>query len=329
MRSKKNKKKLIIAIVFGIVAAFSLFNSMNSKNDAVKQEMLALNKKLQEQQLQQQKQNPFVEEKKEVKYKAVVAAKDVKVGDTFVLESLKIQEFEKDELPDEFFKTKAKVVGKIAGKNIVTGGFVTENEIQEADSATIDIPNDTRAITIPVEKFKGLASYIKVGSRVDVLKVANPPEFIAQNIKVVSFEAIVNPNVQVKNVDPSILTSKEASAITFLIPIDLVAKVIDAMFEGQLQVITRNNGDEKILMTEADLPPPPGEDLEISTLPDDVEEELPTPTMPEPDPKKIEFIKASNISTVEFEPGQIKNMNQPKDDSLSGKKLKELLDMVN
>lgn len=328
MRSKKNKKKLIIAIVFGIIATFSFFNSMSGQKNDMKNEMKneinKLNKKLQE-----QSKNSFTAVKNNNKIKVVIAAKDIKVGDVFVLESLKIEEYSKEELPKDYFKIKAMIVGKKAGRNIALGGFITSEEIQTIDNTTIDIPNDTRAITIPVEKFKGLASYIKIGSRVDILKVTTPPEFIAQNIKVVSFESIINLNLRTKSQtpDPFNLTSKQASAITFLVPIDLVSVLIDAMFEGQLQVITRNNGDEKILVTEAELPPPP---TEISTLPNTpMEVNLPAPKMPEPDPQKIEFIKASSISSIEFDAEQLQGLNEPDDDSLSDEKLKELLDMVN
>lgn len=328
MRSKKNKKKLVIAIVFGLIATFSLFNSMNSQKTAMNQELHKLNKKIQ----QQGKQNP-ASAKNNSRINVVIAAKDIKVGDIFVLESLKIEEYPKDEVPEDFFKNKALLVGKKAGKNITTGGFITSKEIQSADNSTIDIPNDTRALTIPVEKFKGLASYIKVGSRVDILKVKTPPEFIVQNIRVVSFEerSINTSTASKKQKNKQVsLTAKNAGAITFLIPVDYISRVIDAMFEGQLQLITRNNSDEKILVTEADLPPPPGEIPEISTLPQDpTEEDLPEPKMIQPDPKKIEFIKASNISSVEFDAEQLQNMNTTQDDSLSDEKLNELLDMVN
>ena len=225
------------------------------------------------------------------------------------------------------------LVGKKAGRNIAKGGFITITDIQTVDSSSIDIPNDTRAITIPVDKFKGIASHIQAGSRVDILKVANPPEFIAQNIKIVSFEAKVADVTRtsiVQKVDSVNLRATQASAITFLVPIDLVSKLIDAMFEGDLQIITRNNGDDKIFMTEMDLPPPPETNNPVMptiTQPEIVE--TPEPTMPDPDPKKIEFIKASSVSTIEFDPDELQVSSSSEENSLSDKKLKELLNMVN
>ncbi len=333
MRSKKNKKKLIIAIFLGVIATFSLFSSMNSQKAVIAE----LNKKLNEQINQQNdslaelKKNPKAAE--EEKINAVIAAKDINVGDIFVLELLEVKKFEEDELPANYFKNEAMIVGKKAGRNVVKGGFITPTEIQATDINTINIPNDARAITIPVEKFKGLASHIKVGSRVDVLKVSNPPEFIAQNIKVVSFEAIESPTSgrDPKKAEVGYMTAKKASAITFLVPVDLVSSLIDAMFEGQLQIITRNNNDEKILVTETELPPPPAEVAsvpEAPPIPPSEREKLPEPDMPRPDPQKIEFIKASNRTTLEIEPESIQISSEENDD-LSDEKLRELLDMVN
>ena len=327
MRSKKNKKKLIIAIVLGCVATLGLLNNMNSQKAA----MNRLNKKIQAQQKADiKKKNPF--ETKKADIKAVVAAKDINVGDVFLLESLNVKNFaDKDELPAGYFKTKAMVVGKKAGKNITRGGFITGAEIQVADSNTIDIPNDTRAITIPVEKFKGLASYIKIGSRVDILKITNPPEFIAQNVKVVGFEKLTAPVSTVKNPIKESLNAKKASAITFLIPIDIVPTLIDSMLKGQLQIIVRNNQDEKIVTTEKELPPPPSaEKISVIPLPSpEKDTNLPEPKPISPPAKEIELIQANRISKQTFKPNDFQSVNEKKDNSISAEKLKQLLDLVN
>ncbi len=327
MRSKKNKKKLIIAIFLGVIATFSLFNSMNSQKAVINE----LNQKLKQQNnsLAELKKNPFnKDERKEEGIKAVIAASDIKVGDTIELGMIEVKNFAKDELPPNYFKTDAMVAGKEAGKNISKGAFLTSADIRVIDVNSIDIPNDSRAVTIPVNKFKGLASHIKVGSRVDILKVSTPPEFIAQNIKIISFEsgnsqpARRNPN----DADTGKMTAKMASAITFLIPIDIVSNVIDAMIRGNLQIITRNNTDDRLLLSEspetiAPLPEPP-------PIPPSEQANLPGPAMPEPDPQQVEIIKASSVTTMEIKPEPIQLSNE-KNDDLSDEKLRELLDMVN
>ncbi len=332
MRSKKNKKKLIIAIFLGVIATFSLFSSMSGQKSAISQQQAMINKLTKE--LKSKGNDIPLAEPKEEKLKALVAAMDINVGDIFVLEALEVKEFSPDELSKdvEYYKTKAMIVGKKAGKNITKGGFITAAEIRENDPTAINIPDDMRAITIPVEKFRGLASHIKAGSRVDILKVSNPPEFIAQNIKIISFETNT-PQVTRRSVrdtgasQADLVTAKTASAITFLVSIDIVSTLIDAMLEGQLQVITRNNNDEKIVVTEAELPAPPSSN-EIASLPEP-EEDLPEPQMPAPEPQTIEIIKASNVTTMEVRPQEYQLNQKDGNDPLSDEKLRELLDMVN
>lgn len=337
MRSKKNKKKLFIAIILGVIATFILFSSMNSQKATLQQQQEIIDKLSKK--IQSTNIKPVKQVKQDEKINAVVAAKDINVGDVLSLEVLEVKKFMEDEVPPNSFRNEASIVGKKASRNIAKGGFLTSTEIQTIDVNTIDIPNNTRAITIPSDKFRGLASHIKVGSRVDMLKVADPPEFIAQNIKVVSFEAKEKTPTRGEKKQPDndkYMTAKKASAITFLIPIDLVPELIDAMFDSQLQIIARNNTDEKIIAAGADLPPPPsGQDGSGANIPDvpDIPApdnmDLPEPQLPAPTPRKIELIKASSRTSLELEPEEYQLTQERDEDSLSDKKLRELLDMVN
>lgn len=378
--NKKNKKKIIIAVILGGVALFTIFNSMNSQK-AVMNEM---NQKLAEQNkvITNLKQNPLEAEADNKKVDVVIAAQDIKVGDVLTVPMLKTASFNEKDLPEDYFSTTAMVVGKKTGKNITAGQFVTAADIQMDDLSAIEIPNDTRAISIPVDKFKGLASYIKVGAKVDLLKASDPskddssssassPEFIAQNIKVVGFEmgnalATAAPaTTGTTKINPQYLSAVQASAITFLIPLNLVTKVINAMSEGQLEIVTRNGNDFKTAVTEKELPAPPsalGSDDELpppplseegisskgakntkgsssmkkqlASAPDTEDEDIPPPQMPAAETKKIELIKGGGPPTIiEFNSddtassssGNGKAPATPSDD-LS--KLKELVNMA-
>lgn len=338
MRSKKNKKKLMIAITLAVVAVFILLNIVNS-NKAAQMKQQATIEELNKKILEAQKNKTETNVPQGDKIKAVVAAQDIKAGDIFTQESLKLQEFSKEELPPNYFKTVAMVVGKKAGKNIVTGGFITVSEIQVLDAGSIEIPNDARAITIPVSQFKGIASYIKVGTKVDLLISGSPPEYVAQNVRIVSFEAMTtqtnpaDPNA-LNKVDNSLLTAINASAITFLIPLELVPKVLDASEKGQLQIITRNNNDEKIVVKEEELPPPP-EEAALSNLPElpdeekeSVEAPIPEPEAPKPKTREITFIKANSVETISVDDVSAIS-SSGKIDTDFDKKLKNLLETLN
>ncbi len=340
--NKKNKKKIIIAVALGGIATFFIFGSMNSKNAAMEE----MNRMLAEQKaaMEELQKNPFEEEEKNSKIHAVIAAGDLNVGDVFTAELLEVKEYDEDALPEGYFKTVAMVVGKKAGKNLVKGQFITTAEIQSEDISSIEIPNDMRAISIPTERFKGLASHIRVGSRVDLLKASGTPEFIAQNIRIVAFEAGTTAdsggsryNANAGNrVSTRYLSANRASAITFLIPVDLVSGIMDSISGGQLQIITRNNNDDKVVITEKELPPPPSENLEVVNIkiPDEPlkGKNLEPPSMPAPEPRKVEIIKATAVSTIDFETEGLKSLENEKKDSTDSStdlsKLKELLDMV-
>ncbi|OGI01904.1 MAG: Flp pilus assembly protein CpaB [Candidatus Melainabacteria bacterium GWF2_37_15] len=340
--NKKNKKKVIIAVILGAVATIGIFNSMNSKQAALND----LNKKIQQQNaaISQLKKNPDGTDSKTKKISAVVAIQDIKVGDTFTVEMLKNQECKEEELPEGYFNNTSLIVGKKSGKNIVKGQFITSAEIQAEYINTIEIPNDMRAISIPVEKFKGLASHIRVGSSVDILKLSTPPEYIAQNVRIVAFEASGGTTASRYNADSAggkvnleYLTATQASAITFLVPIDLVSRIVDNMVGGELQIITRNASDEKVIIAERELPPPPSSEtptLELPppNIPEEPSEEVgfTPPKLPPPEPKKIELIKASAISTIEFGETEQAETN-PQEDAAPSEdlnKLKELLDLA-
>ncbi len=335
MRSKRNKKKIIIATVFAVLATSVLFNSINAQKALIAE----LDRKIQQQQKAAQTGNASQQEvvpegPEKEKFKAVVAADDINVGDIFTLHKLKIEEFFEDELPSNYFKTPALVVGKKASKNIIPGAFITPAEVQVTDMNTIDIPKDVRAVTIPAENFEGLASHIIVGSRVDILKKGKPPEFIAQNVSIVAFEEPTNinnpqPKTKKSEAESANLTAKKAGAITFLIPVDIVSDLVFAMSNNKLQLIARNSGDDKIIMPESDLPPPPSFD-QVTSMPDVPKEvDLPPPKMPKPEPRKVEIIKANTVSSIEFDSVDFQASEAGNDESLSNKKLQDLLDMLN
>ncbi len=346
--SKKNKKKVIIAAALGVLATLGIFGSMNSKQAALQEQQ----RKLQElnTKVANLNKNPFQEQQKPVvtEITAVVAARDINVGDTFTMDLLEEKEFPKEDLPEGYFKTTALLVGKKSGKNLVKGQFITNTEIQAEDIASIEIPNDMRAISIPTERFRGLASHIRVGSTVDLLKVGTPPEFIAQKVRIVAFEAPSAGGTSSRYnarggpaVSTQYLSANQASAITFLVSIDLVQKVIDNMFEGQMQIIARNSSDENVVITEKELPPPPEENKTSSNeiavpnininIPEDPieEQELEPPSLPEAKPKRVELISGIDKSTYTFKVDkEAKEKDKKDEDSAYDPDLTKLLDMV-
>lgn len=342
--NKKNKKKIIIAVVLGGIATVFLFSSINGQKAEMNKKLAEL--KAQQAAAQQAAQNPFQEDPANKKTTIVITGQDMKVGDTFLANMLQSQEIKEADAPEGYFKTPGMIVGKKAGKNLVRGQYITDSDIQDDSIASVQIPNSMRAISIPVDRFKGLASYIRVGSSVDILKLSSPPEYIAQNIRIVAFEAGASAQASRYNATPDgaksttpYLSATQASAITFLVPTDLVPKLIGNA-DTQFQIIARNAEDDKVITEEKDLPPPPSEapPIEIPTapLPEEPSKEvaLAPPTLPKAEPKKILFIKGIQTETVDKfiydddmsseEPEKKAENPAPTGDI----KLKDLLDLV-
>ncbi len=300
MHAKDKKKKLLIAIIVAIVATLSVFNFMKSQKSAMQSQgdmILALKK-----QMIEQARNLKSAQEREKKFKVVVVKEDIMIGDVIKLEVLEIKEFDEKELPEKYFKNTRLIIGKIATQNLKTGKLLEPEDVVSDAVNKVEIPYGMRVITIPSTFFQGLASYIYIGAKVDLLSVSTPPKFIAQNIKIVSFESPIVKRRATTSVlggnTQKAISSENSSGVTLLIPVDLVKDVVNAMVTGKLQIITRNKKDNNIVYTKT-LPPPPSQAFSLKEAPIK-KSSLPEPTLPSSKPKTIEVIVGSAKETVTF-----------------------------
>ena len=273
-RAKKNQKKMMIAISLGLVATVGVFSMVNGQKAEVAQlsQQLAAQQATATATMQTQTVAPV-----EDTTNTILAKTDIKSGEIITINKIEKKEYKKSELPPDYFFNENFVLGKTASQDILTGKIITGDDILAAGESTLNIPPGMRAITIPTSTIQGLASYIYVGSKIDLLAVKSPPSFIAQNIKIIALET--TPEVQAAAstpapVDPAAaapvapaapgqpvssaattspvssgrknLSADKATGITVLVPISVAQKVIDAMMAGKLQVLTRGNSDDKI-----------------------------------------------------------------------------------
>ena len=286
MRAKKNNKKLIIAISLGMLATVGVFSMVNNQKSSIE----ALNQKLAQQQaaalasMQAQQSNIVI--KQDETTNTILAKTDIKAGEIITINKIEKKEYKKSELPPGFFINENFVLGKSTSQYIPAGKIITGEDILAVNSNSLNIPPGMRAITIPTSLIQGLASYIYIGSKIDLVSTKSPPEFIAQNIKIIALET--TPDIQLVtnqavpeatapvppagapvapsgNTPPSSappaanspsfspapvvkknISADKALGITVLVPIDIARKVIDAMLAGKLQILTRGNNDDKI-----------------------------------------------------------------------------------
>ncbi len=301
MRSKKNnKKKIFIALIIGILLTFVIFNILNAQNKRLLDQQAMLAKFQNDLKNNKNKKN-VVKKPKKITQKAVVAKFNMKKNSKIDPKSVKIQEIETKNLPSGYINDVLSILNKRVVKDIKSGEVLKYSDLSSEDPSGFDINLGKRAITIPKEFIQGIASHIKVGSKVDILSTTKnkgkKPELVLQNIKIISFETMLGSG-------DNEMPATKASALTFEIPARDSAKLVEAMVNGKLQVVVRGHNDEKIISTNPfnftmkkskKLPPPPDESklLQNTKLSD-----LPKPQKPVSKTKthKLEFIEA-NVKT--------------------------------
>jgi Flp pilus assembly protein CpaB len=335
MRGNKNKKKIIVIIVVGMIPVLIVLNivkSLQAQNEALAQKMS-----------QQPAPTAAPPPPADPMVSTIQAKSDIKSGEVITIAKLETKQYKKSELPLNCYNLASLVLGKIAGKAILQGKIITSDDILDVDPNLVNIPAGMRAITIPTSAIQGLAKYIFVGSRIDILSVKTPPEFIAQNVKIISLEGagidpalqpvppapapppvvpgaapVPAPVVPVATTSSPTISADKAIALTVLVPIESVNKLVEGIVGGKLQVITRGPGDNKIVRRsysssstpKVSLPPPPTSISKLPTIPsgpiDDGFEEEPK--------SKVEIITANNKTSVCFDNqgNQMKNCSGSK-----------------
>ncbi len=359
MRSKKNKKKLIIAVVLGMVATVGVFSMVNGQKAQVDQlsQQLAAQQAASQTAVQAQSAPPAEETT------SVMLAKiDIHAGEVITINKLDKKQYKKSEVPPSFFINENFVIGKTAAQDILQGKIITNDDLLASVENSLNIPPGMRAITISTSLIQGLASYIYIGSKIDLIAVKTPPEFIAQNIKIVALETVIDPSAAAEpappapaapapaqpgqnapavtpapsTTPPAAIGRKNTSAdkalgITILVPVNIAGKIIDAMINGKLQVITRGNNDDKMYtktiksysgshshpQSVSKLPPPPSGTGVLPPLPG-------TTITPVEKPKfEVEVIEANSKRNVSFDDASSNSSNPP------SKELKDLLKLSN
>jgi len=314
MRFKQNKKKILIALIAGLFAAMIIFQTF-SKN---KSEINELNRQLQEQndKITQQSQlltniNSGAALTNMNSNRLVVAKTDLAAGTKLDASVIDYKEFKPYEIPNGAFNIGDQVVGSALTANVKAGEAITKMKIASGgDESSLNIPVGTRAITVPIDFVQGMASYINVGSKVDIISLAKAengqPGLILQNIKIIHFErAAAQPGT-------STTSSSGATAVTFEIPAALSARFVEVINQGKIQIIARNMSDNRVVPIKLSrkfsgssnsgslsslkiAPPPPPPGLKLDNLP-----EPGTPGLGKPG-KKVEIIQANVKNEVTFD----------------------------
>lgn len=221
MRNKRFIIVLTCALVFGLLAAFSVSRLLSSAQ-AYTKDMTNV----------------------------VVAKVDIPLGTKIVSDQLMVVQFPKNAMPDGTFETAEKLVGRVAVTNIKSREPVTESRLAPEGTTgglSAVIPEGYRAMTVKVDDVVGISGFIQPGTLVDVVVVIDPAD---KNAEQGPISKIVLQNIKVlangQNIDQP-KDEREANsvkAITLQVTPEQAEKLALASTEGKLQLVMRNSVDQ-------------------------------------------------------------------------------------
>lgn len=239
MRSKSNRKKTIIALTAGFLAAFGIFTSFNQKDAQVQRSINEVQQlKVQMSKLSQNMITGITPSSTNI---AILAKQKIPSGTVLKAEMMEARQIKPELMPVGSLNNLYSLIGKVSLKDIKLGDFIKNTDIVENSYTEIDLPDGMRAISIPVAYIQGLATFMKKGSSVDIISTAKTateqPELILQNIKLISVDGQT----------AGVTDATKATSLTFQIPAASSARLVNAMMSGKLLIVARNFTDKKII----------------------------------------------------------------------------------
>lgn len=221
MRNKRFFIVLVGALLFGLLAAFSVSRYLSSAQAYTKN----MNR-------------------------VAVAKVAIPLGTKIIPEQVMVVQFPKESTPDGAFESADKLTGRVAVTNIAPREPITEARLAPEGTAgglSAVIPEGYRAMTVKVDDVVGISGFIMPGTLVDVVVVIDPAEkagmqdpiskIVLQNIKVLANgQNIDKPEDQRE--------ANSVKAVTLLVLPEQAEKLALAASEGHLQLVMRNSVDQ-------------------------------------------------------------------------------------
>jgi len=220
MRNKRFFIVLVGALLFGLLAAFSVSRYLSSAQ--------AYSKNLS---------------------RVAVAKVAIPVGTRIIAEQVMVVPFPKESTPDGAFDAPDKLVGRVAVTNIAPREPITEARLAPEGTAgglSAVIPEGYRAMTVKVDDVVGISGFIMPGTLVDIVVVINPEDGAMKD----PISKIVLQNIKVlangKNIDQpeNQRDANSVKAVTLLVTPEQAEKLALAASEGKLQLVMRNSIDQ-------------------------------------------------------------------------------------
>jgi pilus assembly protein CpaB len=170
----------------------------------------------------------------------VVAAAPSSLGQAMDLSKVQIAYLPQETIPQGAFSNPGSIAGRVLARSVVPGEVILESSLlpegaQAGLAALLD--EKSRAVSIQVDEFVGVAGFIQPGSKVDVLSTGNngsgarTTETVLQNVKVLAVDTKLDSNDG---------TAAAARVVTLEVNSRQAASLTHAESQGKLKLALRN-----------------------------------------------------------------------------------------
>src|SRR5919106_3720812 len=270
------KIALIVAVFFGLIAAYGIYNFLRQQRQAAEAFRTATQD-------------------------IVVAAQDIPAGTTINDElvkkgAIKVAPWPKASMPVGAFSSPQQAFGKVNRVKIIANEPILESRLAgEGAGLTVRLEAGKRAMAVRVDEIIGVSGFIVPDDRVDIILTTTPPGTTGQDNRIAK---IVLQNKRVLSVAQS-TEQKDgkpqlARSITLEVTPEEAEKLSLAQQEGQIVLALRGVGDEGDTKTVGSFK----RDLLAVTAP--ARKGGGRPVVQAPDKYRVEVIHGSNRNVVEF-----------------------------
>ena len=170
---------------------------------------------------------------------------------------IKAEQLKVENLPGQYVHPNAMhnmkdVVDKIATTNIISGEEILESKlvssVDKANRLAYTISGSKRAVSIPVNEISGVAGFIKVGDRIDIMATLDIPGATAAD-KPIPYTFLTVQNIEVLAIgeNPDSSDKKNpggAKTLTLAVSLQEAQPLILASERGNLRVLLRSPVDQ-------------------------------------------------------------------------------------
>src|SRR5205807_8580925 len=176
----------------------------------------------------------------------VIAANDIAVGAKLSDNDLRVVQFPAQDLPNGYFHSKTRAIGRGVILPISRGEFILTNKLA-AENAGYGLPGlippGMRAVSVRVNEVVGVAGFVQPGTRVDVLLTGAAGSGEHQTTTVLENVGVIAAGQRLERNAAG--GGQVAPVITLLVSADDALKLTLASTEGRIQLSLRNPLDTR------------------------------------------------------------------------------------